>query len=103
VKYLIERDLENPPTLEMLAGEVDCSPFYLSRLFAEEAGLSMPKYLRLKRVEKAADLMVARGANVTEAAMAVGYSSLSAFQKAFVEQYGSSPGVYLSRAGRRRS
>ena len=99
VKFLIERDLENPPTLEMLATEVDCSSFYLSRLFSEEAGLSMPKYLRLKRVEKAADWMVARGLNVTEAAMAVGYSSLSAFQKAFVEQYGVSPGVYLSRAG----
>lgn len=96
-KYLIERDLENPPTLEMLAREVDCSPFYLSRLFSEEAGLSMPRYLRLKRVEKAADLMRSRGMNVTEAAMAVGYSSLSAFQKAFAEQFGVSPGVYAAR------
>ncbi len=99
VKFLIERDLENPPNLEMLATEVDCSPFYLSRLFSEEAGLSMPKYLRLKRVEKAADWMLSRGMNVTEAAMAVGYSSLSAFQKAFAEQFGVSPGNYLSRAG----
>lgn len=99
VKYLIERDLENPPNLEMLASEVDCSPFYLSRLFSEEAGLSMPKYLRMKRVEKAADWMLSRGLNVTEAAMAVGYSSLSAFQKAFVEQFGMSPGNYLVRAG----
>jgi AraC family transcriptional regulator len=99
VKYLIERDLENPPNLEMLAAEVDCSPFYLSRLFSEEAGLSMPKYLRLKRVERAAEWMLSRGMNVTEAAMAVGYSSLSAFQKAFAEQFGMSPGNYLSQAG----
>lgn len=97
-KYLIERDLENPPTLDMLAGEVDCSPFYLSRLFAEEAGMSMPRYLRLKRVEKAAEWMRTRGMNVTEAAMAVGYSSLSAFQKAFVERFGASPGAYATRA-----
>lgn len=99
VKYLIERDLENPPTLEMLGREVDCSPFYLSRLFAEEAGMSMPRYLRLKRVEKAAEWMRTRGMNVTEAAMAVGYSSLSAFQKAFSERFGSSPGAYVIRTG----
>jgi len=99
VKYLIERDLENPPTLDMLAREVDCSPFYLSRLFAEEAGMSMPRYLRLKRVEKAAEWMRTRGMNVTEAAMAVGYSSLSAFQKAFAERFGSSPGAYAVRTG----
>lgn len=97
VKYLIERDLENPPSLELLAGEVNCSPFYLSRLFSEETGMSMPRYLRLKRVEKAAEWMRSRGLNVTEAAMAVGYSSLSAFQKAFAEQYGMSPGVYAGR------
>lgn len=98
-KYLIERDLENPPTLEMLAREVDCSPFYLSRLFAEDAGMSMPRYLRLKRVEKAAEWMRTRGMNVTEAAMAVGYSSLSAFQKAFAERFGSTPGAYVVRVG----
>jgi AraC family transcriptional regulator len=94
VKYLIERDLENPPSLEMLAREVDCSPFYLSRLFSDDTGMSIPKYLRLKRVEKAADWMRSRGLNVTEAAMAVGYSSLSAFQKAFAERFGTSPGTY---------
>lgn len=94
VKYLIERDLENPPTLEMLAREVECSPYYLSRLFAETTGMSMPKYLRLKRVEKAAECIRDRGMSVTEAAMSVGYSSLSAFQKAFSEKYGVSPGLY---------
>lgn len=94
VKFLLERDLENPPSLEMLATEVECSPFYLSRLFAEEAGLSMPKYLRMKRVEKAAEFLREHGMSVTDAAMAVGYSSLSAFQKAFGEQFGVSPGLY---------
>jgi len=97
VKYLLERDLENPPSLEMLGGEVACSPFYLSRLFAEELGMSIPKYIRIKRVERAAELMVGQGMNVTDAAMAVGYSSLSAFHKAFQEHFGMSPGNYGQR------
>ena len=94
VRYLIERDLENPPSLEMLAQEVGCSPFHLSRVFAEQAGMSIPRYLRTKRIERAAELLQSGRANVTEAAMSVGYSSLSAFNKAFVEQMGCCPGLY---------
>ena len=94
VRYLLERDLENPPSLEMLAEEVGCSPFYLSRIFAQEAGASIPKFLRMKRVEKAAEFLRTGKMNVTEAAVALGYSSLSAFSKAFVEHFGCCPGLY---------
>lgn len=94
VRYLIERDLENPPSLDMLAQEVACSPFYLSRMFAQETGASIPKFLRMKRMEKAAELLRNGRANVTEAAIAVGYASLSAFNKAFVEHFGCCPGLY---------
>jgi AraC-like DNA-binding protein len=94
VRYLLERDMENPPSLGDLAKAVECSPFYLSRIFAEETGVSIPKYLRMKRIEKAADLLANGKHNVTEAAMSVGYSSLSAFNKAFVEQIGVCPGLY---------
>lgn len=93
-RYLIERDLENPPSLEMLAEEVGSSPFYLSRVFAQETGASIPKFLRMKRIERAAELIRSGKMNVTEAAMTVGYSSLSAFNKAFVEQIGCCPGLY---------
>ncbi|MDB6171106.1 MAG: Transcriptional regulator, AraC family [Chthoniobacteraceae bacterium] len=93
-RYIIERDLENPPSLEMLAKEVGFSPFYLSRVFTQESGVSIPKFLRMKRVEKAAELLRTGKMNVTEAAIAVGYSSLSAFNKAFVEQMGCCPGLY---------
>lgn len=93
-RFLIERDLENSPTLEMLAREVGCSPFYLSRLFAQETGASIPKFLRLKRLEKAAELLRTGRANVTEAAFAVGYASLRAFDKAFLDHFGCCPGLY---------
>ncbi len=94
VKFLLDRDVCNPPSLDMLGREVDCSPFYLSRLFAEQLGTSIPKYLRDRRIEKAAELIVTRGESVTTAAMAVGYSSLSAFNKAFVTRFGKPPGSY---------
>ncbi len=104
VCYLLERDLENPPTLEMLAEIVGLSTFHLSRSFTKETGGSIPKYLRMKRIEKAAELLRGGKTNVTQAAMAVGYSSLSAFNKAFVEQMGCCPGLYpnVSIRGRNR-
>jgi AraC family transcriptional regulator len=92
--YLITRDLENPPSLDMLATEVGCSSFYLSRIFTEQTGVSIPKFLRMKRIEKAAELIRGGKMNITEAAFSVGYSSLSAFNKAFVEQFGCCPGLY---------
>ena len=94
VRYLLERDLDNPPTLEMLAREVGCSQFHLSRIFTEETGMSIPRYLRTKRIDRAAELLKTGKVNVTEAALSVGYSSLSAFNKAFVEQMGCCPGLY---------
>ncbi len=106
VRYLIERDLENPPSLGMLAEEVGCSAFHLSRLFSQETGVSFPKFLRMKRIEKAAELLRTGRMNVTDAAMAVGYSSLSAFNKAFVDQFGCCPGLYPHvklQCGRNRS
>ena len=104
VCFLMERDVENPPSLEMLAVEVGCSPFLLSRIFTQETGASIPKFLRMKRIEKACELLRTGRMNVTEAAMAVGYSSLSAFNKAFVEQMGCCPGLYpnVAIAGRGR-
>ena len=94
VKEILARDLANPPTLEMLGQEVGCSPFYLSRIFSREVGLTIPQYLRNVRMERAAELLRSGRYNVTEAATEVGYSSLSHFSKAFCETIGCCPVLY---------
>ena len=93
-KELLARDLADPPTLEMLGREVGCSPFYLSRIFSREVGLTIPQYLRKLRMERAAELLRMGRHNVTEAATEVGYSSLSHFSKAFCETIGCCPVLY---------
>jgi AraC family transcriptional regulator len=94
VKAILARDLVNPPTLEMLGQQVGCSPFYLSRIFSREVGLTIPQYLRNVRMERAAELLRTGRYNVTEAATEVGYSSLSHFSKAFCETIGCCPVLY---------
>ena len=94
VKEVLARDLANPPTLEMIGQEVGCSPFYLSRIFSREVGLTIPQYLRNLRMERAAELLRTGRYNVTEAGTEVGYSSLSHFSKAFCETIGCCPVLY---------
>jgi len=93
-KELLARDLAQPPTLEMLGREVGCSPFYLSRIFSKEVGLTIPQFLRKLRMERAAELLRGGKHNVTEAATEVGYASLSHFSKAFCETIGCCPVLY---------
>jgi AraC-like DNA-binding protein len=93
-KEVLARDLVSPPSLETLGQDVGCSPFYLSRMFSREVGLTIPQYLRKLRMERAAELLRSGRYNVTEAATEVGYASLSHFSKAFCETIGCCPVLY---------
>jgi AraC-like DNA-binding protein len=91
---ILRTHLSEPPDIEALGAQVGCSPFYLSRLFSKEMGMTIPQYLRQVRVERAAELLLAGRHNVTEAAMEVGYSSLSHFSKAFCTTIGCCPTLF---------
>ena len=53
---MLRRDLENPPSLEMLAEQVGCGTFHLSRMFSQQVGQTVPQYLRQLRLERAAQV-----------------------------------------------
>ena len=94
---LLRKDLANPPALEELGRLAGCSPFHLSRTFSAATGLTIPQYSRQLRLERAAELLRSGKFNVTEAALEVGYSSLSHFSQAFHETFGCCPGLYPLR------
>ncbi len=96
VVAILERDLADPPSLDEIGHEVGCSPFYLSRTFSREMGMTIPQCLRTLRMRYAAELLKSGRCNVTEAAMAVGYSSLSHFSQAFCQTIGCCPNIYSS-------
>lgn len=94
VKLILRETLQEPPPLEELARRVGCSPFYLSRTFSQHTGCTIPQHLRRVRMEQAAELLLSGGYNVTEAAFAVGYSSLGHFSKSFCEEIGCCPALF---------
>jgi AraC-like DNA-binding protein len=91
---VLREKLSEPPTLEELGRAVGCSPFHLSRTFSAATGMTIPQYTRQLRLERAAELLKSGKFNVTEAALEVGYSSLSHFSQAFHEAFGCCPGLY---------
>lgn len=91
---ILRNNLQNPPDLEELAKQVGCSHYYLSRTFSQQVGQTLQQYLRQIRLERAAELLRTGKCNVTEAAFAVGYNSLSHFSTAFHEMFGCCPGLY---------
>jgi AraC family transcriptional regulator len=103
VVSLLRERLANPPTLEEIGQAAGCSPFYLSRTFSAATGRTIPQYIRQLRMERAAELLRSGRFNVTEAALEVGYSSLSHFSQAFHDTYGCCPGLYPLRTPTQKS
>lgn len=94
VIFLLKQNLAQPLTLEELGKKIGCSPFYLSRIFSTQTGHTITQHLRQLRMERAAELLKSGEHNVTEAALEVGYNSLSHFSAAFHETFGCCPGLY---------
>ena len=97
VVAVLREKLAEPPALEELGRVAGCSPFHLSRTFSTAMGMTIPQYTRQLRMERAAELLKTGKFNVTEAALEVGYSSLSHFSQAFHETFGCCPGLYPLR------
>jgi len=87
VVFLLKQNLAAPPTLEELGKKIGCSHFYLSRIFSAQTGHTITQHLRQLRMERAAELLKSGDYNVTEAALEVGYNSLSHFSAAFHETF----------------
>jgi AraC-like DNA-binding protein len=83
-------------SLEEVAGEAALSRFHLSRSFAEVFGVPPLAYHRRLRLDAAARLLRADAASATEIADQLGYASLSAFTRAFRQQFGVPPSAARS-------
>jgi len=81
-------------TLEEVAGAVQVSPGYLSRLLKRETGFSFVDYLTRVRINTAVNLMADPAVKVYEVAEAVGYQSQHYFSRAFKRVFGRSPVEY---------
>jgi signal transduction histidine kinase/DNA-binding LacI/PurR family transcriptional regulator/AraC-like DNA-binding protein len=89
----IHRHFAEPFSRQDMARQLGLSERYLTRCFHKEMSITPVEYLNRYRL-KEAKAMLRTGANVTETALAVGFSSVSYFTRLFEKEVGVSPGVY---------
>ncbi|SDB16669.1 AraC-type DNA-binding protein [Ruminococcaceae bacterium FB2012] len=87
----IEQNYTSPITLDELADKAGYSKYHFSRMFKKHCRTSFVNYLNRRRVRAAELLLVNEDISVTEAAMQVGFSSLSTFNRVFREYKNCTP------------
>ncbi len=89
VQDYIEKHLEEPLSLEALAGVAHFSPYHFHRLFAAFTGETLFQYIQRLRLEKAIFWLLAQPhLDITEVALRCGFANSSSFAKAFKAYYG---------------
>ncbi len=83
--------LESPPSLLELSRLIHMNDCKLKRSFKSLFGKTVYEFIREQRMEKAFSLLSDHHFNVSQSAIAVGYSNVSHFAQAFREKYGMNP------------
>lgn len=90
----IETHSDQKLTLEAIAAELNYSKFYMARIFKENTGVTVSKYIQGRRLEEAAGKLAQTARPAVEIALEAGYGSQQAFTRAFHRKYGCTPQEY---------
>ena len=93
IDYIYDH-LDEPLTMEQLAGEVGLNPSYFSKLFAAEIGVTVKKYINQVKVETAKQMLANSDHSAADISLSLGYSSPAAFSSVFKTYAGATPGEY---------
>lgn len=78
----------------MVARHAGMSTFYFCKKFKKATGLNFTDYLSRLRIENAKDFLLNRNYRISEIAYAVGFQSLTHFNRVFKRVAGQSPTEY---------
>jgi len=91
----IDAHLEEDLSVEALSEVAAFSKFHFHRQFSELLGLSVYKYVQLRRLKRASYQLAFRdGRSIIEIALASGYEGPEAFARAFRKEIGQSPSEF---------
>lgn len=88
----IEEHLAEEISYEQLARIACCSTYHFQRMFAYMAGVPLSEYIRRRRMSLAA-VDLCGGARIIDVALKYGYSSPTAFNRAFQSVHGIAPSL----------
>lgn len=89
----IENHLTEEISMEDISREVHISPFYFQKGFNLLCGVTVSKYIRLRRLTLAAGELISGDSKVIDIAFKYGYDSPDSFTKAFTRFHGITPAM----------
>ena len=94
---IVEAEYASDLELDDIARRVASSRRQLQRAYAEIGHTTFREHLTRVRMEKASELLAARGLTVREVAHRVGYRPPAQFAKAFSRHFGSAPADFRAQ------
>jgi AraC-like DNA-binding protein len=85
-----------------LVARVGCGPRHFGRIFQQLVGMSFREKQAEVRLDRAQELLAHTQSKVLEVAIESGYQSLSLFNLMFKKRFGTTPGKWRERLGRRK-
>ena len=99
VRDWVHETADENPSIDSVAVEVGKHPVHVAREFRRHFGTTIGAYRRQIRVEKAAEMLAASSASLTEVALSCGFANHAHLCRSFKAAYGVTPSQF--RAGRR--
>jgi AraC family transcriptional regulator len=89
--WFIESHLADALSLDEIAGVAGISRFHMVRAFAAATGVSVMRYVRVRRLSVAARALAAGAPDILTLALEADYGSHEAFTRAFRDHFGITP------------
>ncbi|CEJ70606.1 Exoenzyme S synthesis regulatory protein ExsA [Chryseobacterium oranimense G311] len=99
-KQIIEAHLFSPVSIEELAQKTNLSVSSFKREFKKLYDNSPASYLKTKRLERAAELLLISDERISNIAFECGFNDLANFTKSFHDKYNTSPTHYRSKVNK---
>lgn len=93
-KQIIEANLFSQLTIEQLAGQSNLSVSSFKREFTKHYNDTPANYIRNKKLEKAAELLLISDERISDIAFDCGFNDLATFTKNFSDKYLVAPSGY---------
>lgn len=100
-QLILQERFREPYRLEEIARALYVSPFHLCRLFKQETGMPMHRYVNRLRLREAMEQLTA-GSDLTQLALSLGFAGHSHFTNAFRKEFGVTPSEVRRRASSSR-
>lgn len=95
--WYVESHSRESLSLEDIARACHVSAYHLTRAFAASTGLSVMRYVRARRLSRAAQALADGADDILALALEAGYGSHEAFTRAFREQFSLTPEAVRSQ------